>query len=363
LPESLSLSEMQIVSLLMDSGIDRIEALVAVVLVIRSYSRPRQDLVETLRSYAGLEDRAKVLSAISALEASGWLTTETTYGVTILGPAPDLRRKIQDRCKQRGLAKKLLDLRRVNDEYATVIGPLRDIAAFSSYIELLKGAQNHINMPMIATSASGLESTPILIDRAAHGVKVRILGATPSLAAVVRGEAIRSAVKERIEEWKVIAAKNRNVEFRVTNIEEDLQLASSISIDTRILRLVVYDFVAERSKEGVVVEFSANDGRPLNIIEEFEAKFATAWKRSAHPSWLGQAGMLVRQFWQFGVGALITILTYVGSLLFGKSGWIPLGDDVVPLWVAVATSVAASFFFAGSVEFGQRLRARPKSRR
>jgi hypothetical protein len=354
LAESLSQTELAVVSLLVAQGLPRADALAAVVLVTRSYSRPKSDLVDTLRQYAGLEDINQTRASIERLQEMGWLTSELTYGMTILGPVADLRLQMAKFCKDKGLTRQLLELRRINDEYATIVGPLRDAEAFTTYVELLKSAQKHIYMPMVATSASGLESTPIILERSTRGVKVKILGATPSLAVLIRGEIVRAATVERIREWRALAKKSKNIQFRVTASKQDLRLASSIAIDSRVLRLVIYDFERERSKEGVVVEFSANDGRPLNIIEDFEDGFLEAWDRAREPGFLGFLLLVLKNLKQFAIGIMLTLVCYLAVLLFGKTGVFPMSEDAVTLGIAVLSSVAASYFFAGMIDAGSK---------
>lgn len=147
----------------------------------------------------------------------------------------------------------------------------------------------------------------------------------------------------------------RNLSFRVTNVREDLRLATSASIDSRVLRLAVYKFDRERSKEGVIVEFSANDADPLNIVEDFESAFLEAWRRARTPSLAGLAGHLVRQFWQLALAAIFLVFTYFVSEVFGPKGAYPLRDSNFTLLFTMTSSVAASFLFAALIESGPRI--------
>jgi hypothetical protein len=362
MPEGISPAEARIVQELVGRNVAYNDALAAVVLLTRAYSRPPGDLAETLRHYPGLEDLATVNRALAQLETRRWLTRETTYGVEILGPAANLRELVAELCQDSSLAKRLLELRRVNDDYVTLVGPLRDKEAFVSYLSILRTAQSHIYMPIIATAPEGLESVPILIERARAGVDVRILAATPGLAANVRGEQLRAIAKERIRAWSTIANKEKNLKLRLTGEAHDLLLATSLCIDGRILRLVVYDFLKERSKEGVLVEFSSFDGKPLNIIQFAEEAFRSAWAAAKPLGLLRLAVWHMKRFWHFPVAALFALLAYLPYVLLGKDGFWRTNDNFVSLLTAVFSSVAAAFLFTGMVEIGPRLKAKRSAR-
>lgn len=356
--ESMSSGELGVVNQLVSTGLTRHEALILTLLVCRSYSRPVADLVTTLQHYAGLENPDQIYDAMKSLTTRGFVVKEQSYGADLFGPPYNIRFMLASYCEDPSLEGRLNQLRRLNDEYVTVIGPLRDIETFRSYLELLKSAHSEVVFPMVATSASSLEATPILIERAKAGVKVRILGATPGLASLIRGKTLDSITRIRIREWKKIARNNNNISFRVTDLSSDLVFASSVCIDRRTLRLVVYDFERERSKEGVVVEFSSNAGTPLNVIDSFMGAFDASWKAAFYPSLLGRVTKIFRETWQFIMGILLSTLCFGLLLIFGKQGLMPLGEENLNLVLAVVSSIAASFLFSGVVELAPRLKAR-----
>jgi hypothetical protein len=356
--ENISSGELSVVNQLVLSGMTRHEALVITLLVCRSYSRPIADLITTLQHYSGLEDSGFTTVAINSLAERGFLVEEQNYNSRLVGPPYNIRALLANYCTDQSLGERLTRLRRINDEYVTVIGPLRDIATFNSYLDLLRGAHSEIVFPMVATSADTLEATPILIERAQAGVQIRVLGATPGLASLIRGKTLDAVTRTRINEWKKVAQRNRNVSFRVTDVASDLVFASSVCIDSRVLRLVVYDFERERSKEGVVVEFSANAGTPLNVIDSFMSGFNQSWKAAFYPSILGRVYKFLRELWEFILGIFLSILCFGFLIVFGKQGFLPIGEENLSLVLAVVSSMAASLLITGLVDLIPKLKAR-----
>jgi hypothetical protein len=169
---------------------------------------------------------------------------------------------------------------------------------------------------------------------------------------------MRPRAKERIRQWKAITKRSKNVKLRLTGETHDLLLATSLSIDGRVLRVAVYDFLKERSKEGVLVEFSSNDGKPLNIIQFFEDSFKSAWDAALPLGFFAKAQWYVKRFWQFLVTGLFALLAYLAYIVLGKDGYVVTSDNVVSVLTAIFSSVAASFLVAGLVEIGPKFKVR-----
>jgi hypothetical protein len=363
MPETLSSKEFDVVTKLERAGLSRAEALALVTLTTRSYSRPHNDLVATLQHYAGLEDSKGTSIAVDSLLNRQLLQRDESYGVKIIGPAPDARDRIAQLCNDTSLAQTLTELRRINDEYVTVIGPLRDADSYRSYLDVLRRAHSSISFSMIATSSDGLtEVVDILKERALSGVKVRILGASAKLAAKIRGGNMEGETKKRIKKWKEIAGSNKNIHFRITDTKEDLIYASSVCVDQSTFRLVVYDFDNERSKEGVVVQFSAKNDMRLNSVQAFCHHFDQAFRRGYWPMTFGKILNLALSFWHFPVGILILAGLLLALEFIGKNKPYALQDDQLNILISSVCSIAASFIFVDFVAILNKWRSFRKQR-
>lgn len=351
MPESLTIPEQQIVGRLRHAGVGAAEATILTVLLTRQYSRPRGDLVATLQHYAGLERAEDVAKGITELLARGFLGEFAIDGSILVGPAVDLREQVAGLLKDVFLGDELLRLRRLNDDCCTLVGPLRDGAAYSSYRRVLEFAHTQIRMLHVMTDPEALEAIDVMKARAMNGVHIRIIGASPRLAQMLRGAACGAEARRRVASWRRLSARFPQFRYRITETAEDLLFATSVMIDDSLLRLVVYDPVRERSKEGVVVEFGSIDARRLNIIRDFSARFEAAWAGARSPSFLGLVGWAMRSMGEFILGTLLVI----GSLVATTSGVVTLvGESTSAVVVAVLTSIAASCFVAGALRYTRR---------
>ncbi len=314
MPESLSSGERELISELQKTSLSYEAAIAITVLVAREYSRPKSDLIATLRFYPGLETKANAANAVDELLEKNFLVTENYQGREITGITSDVRAKLKELLqKGDGFEEELLKLRRNNDSYVKVVGPLRDSISYSSYEDLLRTARDRILMPCVMTDPEGLQSVEILTKRAGQNVKVQILAATPKLASKLRGASQEAISKEVAKKWSDIAKKHPNIEFRITGNTEDLLFATSILIDDDVLRLILHDPFHERSKEGVVIQFNSKGANRLNAIADFELRFTRAWKRSREPGALGWLKWFILDLVPFSLAALffgLSILAY-----------------------------------------------------
>lgn len=354
--------ELDLVSQLSRTGLDRPTSTAAVAVATRAYSRPRDDLVATLTAYPELDERITCEQAVDNLTDIGFLELVNVDGTDIIETNKDIRKLIQERVGKPGTAKKILSFTRTNDHYVSIIGPLRDSVAYTSYLSLLATAKDQILMPHIMTDPQSLGSIDILKERAAAGVDVRILGASASLAQKLRGSSRGAESDARIQRWKEISKAEENIEYRITESPDDLIFASSILIDRSLLRLIIHDPYFERSKEGLVVQFSSGDARHLNIISAFESRFHEAWRDGRRPSILGYLFWLIRNYWQISLGVLFAfIAAYVSATTPDNQGGAMAGN-VREVILAISASLSASLLLTGSIELGKRSKRR-RSRR
>jgi hypothetical protein len=356
--ESISPAEQKIVERLKENGFPAIDAMCAVLVATRAYSRPIGDLIETFRHYPGLEDRDSLERALESLISRGWMVRDPDRGIIFVAQVPDLREKVATTIDDESISEELLKLRRLNDDYARLIGPLRDKYAYLSYLDLLRTAQSHIYFAIVVTSPNDLGSIPILQDRARRGVRVKVLAATPHLAGEIRSAIMEPEMRQRLKAWQQVRKGIGTFRIRVTGRKSDLRLATSLAVDSRVLRLVAYDFERERSKEGLVVEFSSPGSATLNVISQFEEQFEAAWKRARPLGVIGAALWYARQFWQFWLGVIFLVLTFLIQDSDSITKFFGLSSNDVAVAVAVSGAIAGSFLFSWLVEIVPRLRQR-----
>jgi hypothetical protein len=244
-----------------------------------------------------------------------------------------LREKIAKKLGDPSVADRLLAMRANLEPFVKVIGPMNDEVVYTTFLELLKGAQKEICLPMLATTPYE-ETVHILRERASAGVRVRILLGDPSLVAKWRGETMRKIAEERISQW-VNAFKDRSTaEVRLSHSTEDMSLATCFSIDRETVRLDVYDPYTQRSLEGVMVEIVSPQGLSLNLIRIFQSLFDSAWSRAYSVGKYGRPRFILRRWWKVWVGLVIIGLAWAP---IGLDHWpelaIGLGAGVITPWI------------------------------
>jgi hypothetical protein len=251
------------------------------------------------------------------------------------------------------ISAKLLSLRRAHEPSVYVVGPMADYKVYTTYLSLLEGSQSVINMPMLATAPEALGSLDVITSRAQRGVVVRILLGSPKLISRVRGGVVGESSKKNIKHWKNIVKKSKRIKVRVSNVSKDMIIGTCMSIDGRVLRLDVYDFMKQRSKEGIMLEASATDGRSLNIIEMFDIYFEQAWVRARPIDLIGSMLWYFSKNWHFILffvfGISATAILYMFPLDMSKSG-------ILNLVFGILTSASGSFLVTGIVDSWEKIR-------
>lgn len=276
---SLTQDELAIVDNLRHKGVPNGSAALAVAMVTREHSRPANELGDIIRQYQHLESPAASSEAIADLRRRNWLTEESSYGVGLLQQASDLKHQLALLLNDPGIEERLSMLRAVHDPYVRIVGQMNDKVVYTTYLDLLRGAHSEICLPMMATTPT-LSSVAVLKERAERGVRVKVVLGAPSVVGRMRGEAMRSTAVDAIAGWRAHAKGRRTFEVRIARKEVDLQLATCMLIDGRILRFDVYDAWHQRSLQGVMLEATSPAGLELNLIALFKEQFNQAWQRA-----------------------------------------------------------------------------------
>jgi predicted transcriptional regulator len=278
---ALSHHELRIVAELQRTGLSLPVATLAVVMAIREHARPAPELTDIVRQYQHLENRATAEEAIGELRRLGWLVESESYGLMLVHQAPDLVDKLADRLRQPELSVALRELRSTFERNVSVIGPMKDKEVYQTFLEILRGAQSEICLPMLATSPN-MVVVQILQERARQGVRIRILLGSPKLVAKLRGETMTRVALDAIHGWTQNASGISNIRLRISNSAEDMEIATCMSVDSRLLRFDIYDSLTQRSLQGIMIQVESPTGMELNLIKLFRRRFEESWT-SAKP--------------------------------------------------------------------------------
>lgn len=346
---SLEHDENALIARLYASGITREAATLAIVMATRQHARPERELLDIVLQYPGLENQDKAEAALRELRRDGWVVDQDSENLTLTMQAPDLRERIGTQLGDPSIPAQLAALRaNLDANAARVLGPMTDGPVYSTYLELLRSAQNEIYLPMLVTS-SRLASVDILRERAKAGVRIKILVGAPDVVASMRGETMRARAEERIKEWVHNLGDLPTVEIRVSHRVEDMWLGSCMAIDGRIVRFDVYDPHQQRSLQGIMLELANPQGLELNLIRIFVELFRAAWSRAQPVTWRGRIRRHLGATWKLWIALLFAILAFIPT---GVQGWIEL-----------TAGISAAFVSTAVIEYGAGAKTRRRRRR
>jgi hypothetical protein len=314
----------------------------------RQHARPERELLDIVLQYPGLENRTGAEAALRELRALGWVVNRGSGSAQLTAQSPDLRERIGQRLKDRKVPDQLAELCcKLHPNAARVLGPMTDGPVYSTYLELLRSAQDEICLPMLVTT-SQLASVDILRERANAGVRIKILVGAPSVVAAMRGETMRPLAEQRIKEWVRNLGDLPSVEIRVSHDASDMGLGSCMAIDRRIVRFDVYDPNRQRSLQGIMLELANPQGLNLNLVRIFLDLFRAAWDRARPVTWPGRVLWRMRAAWKLWTGVLFAVLAFIPT---GFQGWIEL-----------TAGIAAAFLSTALIEYAAAARTRRRRR-
>ena len=336
--------ELDIVNALQKTGLTLPQATLTVVMAVREHARPVPELVDIVRQYQNLETPQLAAQAIRELEKMNWLVESDSYGVRLLHIAPDLRDKIAARLNDPELSRRLSEMRSYLLPNMTIAGAMNDVSVYQTYLDIIRGAQEEICLPMLATSPN-LTSVPLLQERASKGVKVRILLGSPKLTGKLRGATMVGASNDAVHGWIRNAENHPKMHVRVSDSAEAMQIASCMLVDSRLLRFDVYDPWNQRSLEGIMVEIKSPPTLDLNIIRIFRSHFELGWRDAKFPSAFGTMYSYLRRWWQWYFFGIFTLLGFL-AFKTARSNW-----------AEISFSAAGSFLFSAIVSSFEWIRS------
>ena len=337
---ALSGRELEIATNLHHTGLSRSAATLAVVMAVREHARPASELVDIVRQYQGLEERPVAEEAVRELLGIHWIMESESYGVRLTHMSPDLCDRIASRVGTPDLSRQLYEMRSYLLPGVKILGTMNDQNVYQTYLECIRGAQSEICLPMLATSPN-LSSVPLLQERASKGVKVRILLGSSKLTGRLRGATMVGTSEESIQGWIRNAENHPQIRIRTSDSSDDMQTATCMLVDGRILRFDVYDLSHQRSLEGVMMEIESPGSLDLNIVKMFRIHFDRAWTNAKPATGLGEYLWYLQQGWRW-----YCLIIFIGLMLLAfRAGKTNLAG--------IFSSVSATFLvnaFASSFE-------------
>ena len=337
----LTLDELQLSSTLRGRGLQQVDAVIITAMLTRGHRRPKPELTHILRSYQGAEDPHVIDNAIERLVHRGYLLRRHVNDREVIEAAPTLLQGIQELVHGTDAVEVLARLSAPRPTNVAVLGPIDSDGVYGSFDDVLRGATTDIAWPMVATSPD-LASVAILKERSRNGVRVRLLMASTRLATALRGKAIQRTSLDAIRGWHAVARDNPGIVLRLTDNPADLRFPSSTLVDLTVLRLNVHDPGHQRSLEGTMLQVTRSSGNTPNLITFFAAYFDAAWA-SARPVGRGaQTLWWMKSRWPWLAAAAFAIF----AAAFASLG---------AIYVAIMTSISATFFFTALIEDGRSL--------
>lgn len=302
--------EAELADRLTAAGVENAQALVAIAMYTRGHTRPESETIDLVRQYSGLSSPGVAESALANARRQGWIVeVPAADSIVHLTSPPDFPARLAAFLGDPAFECALEAQREQNQPTVEVLGRMHSPGVYESFGAKIGSATHEILLPMINTTPR-LAQVADMQAVARTGVEVRLLLATPRLAAKIRGNAVRAEAKNRIEGWRQNANGIKNFHVKLTGRESDLWFASSACIDGRTVRLDIYDPVSQRSTQGVMVEVRSDSSS--NLALAFQQLFEDAWRRARDPGAFGFLMSFFRKAWL----PLLVALAFAAALLF-----------------------------------------------
>ena len=248
-----------------------------VVITTYPYERPADDLIRILSNYPLLDNKDKLLEAMDKLLTKKWLLIKRQVNIEVCCPCDNIHELIAKDLNNDDIGNRLFKLKKrhqADNLCAIFFGLVSGNSSYSTMIGRLKTAQNEICLPILNMPAY-CNTIDALKERASNNVSVKLLIADDKIVKKIKNNQSGSTAGE----WGNALKGIPNVEIRIYDKIEYAKLASSVIIDSNLLRLVAYDPIRQRSTNGTLVEFYY-PGHKLNVVEIFSAYFYEAWNNS-----------------------------------------------------------------------------------
>ena len=342
----LTASEEAVIEELVLAGESYPNAAVAVLMATRDHSRRQQQLIEVaLCGYPGLEDKSIIAAAVHHLLNIHWLQRSRRGAEGLIAAATDLPSKIAERAGDPSIVDKLRVARDQQEQYVRLLGGMTHPEAERAFRLAVAGSQSTIKLPMLGTPPT-FEGVNDLLARAAAGVEILVLLASPTLVSELRGPSAHKRASLSIAGWRDLARQHSHLHIRITHRRQAMLTAASASFDGVKAQLAVYDPYAERSQSSQVIQ-AYKRGAIVNLTELVDDHFDREWSRARPIGVLGVLLWYCREYrWEaffalalivllrsqdarvqnvaggIAVVCLIQVLAHLGSIAGGSLAWI-----------------------------------------
>lgn len=276
------------------------------------FARSADDLAGIICEYPGIDNLEKLKMSIHKCIEEGYLKEKNEFNCIICYMDEEgydrfvsaLDKDIQDVVV---LSRKLYKNTECVVNYGLLSGGGNGGKVNSTFIQRIKEAREEVLLPMLNTDAHK-STVDAILDRAEHGVKVKILLA--DYDKVVKK--LRNKKESSIPQWVAACENQSNIEIRIYEEVEDAILSSSVIIDRCIVRMCVIDPLTQKTSNGTLIE-CYKPGYDLNITKLVCDKFDDIWERARPINQSKYVKVISDPFmWTFsGIVLMMTIFFFI----------------------------------------------------
>ncbi|MDF2588486.1 MAG: hypothetical protein K0S41_2327 [Anaerocolumna sp.] len=268
--------EKDIIDKIISNDIEYDYAAVSVVLYLRDFVRPEIEIPSLLMRIIPSLNEQSITRAIYWMKSNYLIKSEKRNGYNMLRVVDDFPSELEKLSSIKDLSIELIKIKESQELKAFVrcLGKVGSENNYDTFLTALSSAQKNIKYPILNTSPY-----PALIDTlkkiAKNGVEIFLLMGSNDILSKIKGNIQKSYLKEWKKEFKGI----KNVKIRIFSDIDTVDLCTSVLIDDKVLRMVVYDPLTITSLEGTLLEIRNKMAQNINLIKWFNEKFSMAWDK------------------------------------------------------------------------------------
>ena len=266
--------EEEIVNKVITTDITYYDAAVSIILYFRDFVRPIDEIPTLLMRMIPSIKESEIKNALIWLERKGLIKYDNHTHYKMISIVDEFPEELERLSKVKGLASYLREAkdRRVEKVIVKELGKVGSGNNYDTFINILNSAQESIKYPILSTSPYP-SLTQTLKRMAEKGVKIYLLIGDNDIVKKIKGNTQRSHADEWYKEFEGIP----NIKIKMFSDIESVDLCTSVLIDEKTLRLVIYDPITVTSLDGCLLEIRNQSGQKINIIKWYNNKFDTAW--------------------------------------------------------------------------------------
>lgn len=271
--------EKELIDLMMQQKLKPSYSAVSVLIYSRNYARPHNELVALLKRLIPNLSEAEIDDAVQWLINNNLIMLKKVQEqYYIYEVVQDYTERLSKLAGNPEINKRLLEIKNKKREkvYIRYLGNVSSGDNYETLLSSIKNARFSIKYPMLDSAPY-----PALVETlkyvAKKGINIKILLAEDRIVKKYKG----NTRKGRIEDWKKALYGIPNIVIKGFNEDETTELCTSILIDEKQLRFVLYDPETVTSLDGKLLEVMNLAGQNINLIKWFNMKFDKAWSCAA----------------------------------------------------------------------------------